>query len=340
MNGMQHKQYPDVACGARSPAPGLSSPVCVWRFLDGKAGHRNQVTGLIDALAKRADLVCHDVEVTTLFKWLRSLIPGRLNSLAALRSPTLLIGAGHATHIPMLAAKKWYGGRTVVLMKPSLPPSQFDLCLIPEADEIRRPRKNVILTDGALNRIQPSQQLDGKKGLMLIGGPSEHFGWSTANVIRQICMVIDKTPDVEWTLTTSRRTPAAFLDAWRASGCQGQMLPVDQTNADWLPSQLQLSATVWVTNESVSMIYEALTSGAAVGILTLPKSRDSRVTRGIDALIAREIVTPFDRWRQISTVPQSKHIFNEANRCAELVIQTLLSSPDMPPALFRRKAAA
>ena len=102
------------------------------------------------------------------------------------------------------------------------------------------------------------------------------------------------------------------------------MVPVDQTEPDWLPQQLQTAATVWVTNESVSMIYEALTSGAAVGVLTLPKLRESRVTRGIDSLISRNVITPFDRWQHTFIIRRSTQTFNEADRCADHVTQELM----------------
>lgn len=299
-------------------------PIHIWRFLDGKAGHRNQVFGLTDAIGRKLQTTCIDVDVSGSLRGIRSLLPGRLQCLDHFPAPALLIGAGHATHLPMLAAKRRFGGKSIVLMKPSLPLFLFDMCLIPAADGLKRVPQNVIITEGALNRIQPNGYLDANRGLILIGGPSEHYGWSDQHVLAQLKAVIESHSRMEWTLTTSRRTPTSFLAAWNSSGCRGQMVPVEQTDPEWLPQQLQTAAIVWVTNESVSMIYEALTSGATVGVLTLPKLRESRVTRGIDSLIVRGVITPFDHWQQTAVVRSPAQTFNEADRCADRVTQRLL----------------
>ena len=315
-----------------------SCSVCVRRFLDGKAGHRNQVLGLTDAIGRIVQVDCHDIDVSRALSGIKSLLLGRLSALDDLPIPALLVGAGHATHIPMLASRRRYGGRTIVLMKPSLPLFLFDLCLIPAADELKRGPRNVIITEGALNRVQPSQTLELQRGLILIGGSSSHFGWSDHDVLVQVKSVIESNPQIEWTLTTSRRTPMSFVAAWQASGCHGQMVPVDQTGSDWLPKQLQCSATVWVTRESVSMIYEALTSGAAVGIFKLPELRTSRVTRGIDSLVARHLVTPFAQWQASFSLEGSGHTLNEAHRCAELVAQMFRLQSDESVVNQRRVA--
>jgi mitochondrial fission protein ELM1 len=315
-----------------------SIPCNIWRFFDGKAGHRNQILGLTDAMGRITPTHCFDVDVSGSLRGIRSWLPGRMRSLEQFPAPSLLIGAGHATHWPILAARRRYGGRAVVLMKPSLPLFLFDLCLIPAADRLKRIPSNVILTEGALNRIRPSDSLDERCGLILIGGPSEHFGWSDQAILSQVKAVTERHPDIQWTLTTSRRTPASFLGAWHSSGRRGQLVPVDQTGPDWLPEKLRSAATVWVTNESVSMIYEALTSGASVGILTLPKSRNSRVTRGIDSLVARNLVTPFDHWQQSAVVRRATQTLNEASRCAELVKHRLLPCAPESPQSTRRVA--
>ncbi len=313
----------------------MSVPITIWRFFDGRAGHRSQILGLSEAISRRCPAICHDIPITDRIRGMKSLLPGRLRSFDALSSPALLIGAGHATHIPLLAARRRFGGRIIVLMKPSLPLWMFDACLIPAADDLRRIPANVIVTEGALNRVRPSAILDPRRGLILIGGPSDHFGWSDEGVLSQVAAVIDGSPEIEWTLTTSRRTPPSFLERWSSTGLRGQMIPVDQTSPDWLPSKLQTAGTVWVTNESVSMICEALTSGAAVGIVHLNKARDSRVTRGIDSMISRRLVTPFEQWKSSSMLSRPSTKLDEASRCADLIIERLLPASTVGQPLRR-----
>ncbi len=294
----------------------------VWRFLDGKAGHRNQVFGLTEALSRITNCQLIDVTLGEHQKGLRSVWPGNQNNLQALPAPHLIVGAGHSTHVPMLMARRRFGGRIVVLMKPSLPLSLFDQCYIPVADGIRE-RGNVLCTEGALNRILPSNTLDGRKGLILIGGPSDHFVWSTAQVLEQVTEVIRHSPAVEWTLTTSRRTPADFESQWRTLSLNGTLIPAKDTGPQWLPAQLREAGSVWVTADSVSMLYEALTAGGNVGLLELPHRKDSRVTRGVESLISNRRVQTMTRWRTDRFEGLTVQNLDEASRCAEHLLQKI-----------------
>ena len=296
------------------------SPRVVWRFSDSKAGHDNQSRGLIEALQR-----LRPWEVVELQP-----LPAGLALAAALRAPPawrslprpgLLVGAGHRNHLSLLAARRSRGGKIVVLMRPSLPLGFFDLCLIPEHDS-PPPRADVLATRGALNRIQASATLQSDRGLLLIGGPSAHFGWDDAGLHHQIAAILAATPEVRWTLTTSRRTPATFLAGLKSgSGPSLTVVPVVETGPDWLPAQLARSAQAWVTADSVSMVYEALTAGAAVGVLEVPRKRLSRISRGLEGLAGQGWVTPFASWRQSAGLPRPLGAFAEADRCARWIVE-------------------
>lgn len=293
----------------------------VWRFRDGKAGHDNQSQGLIDALTALRPVDCATLAP---LPWPVAFAAGlrrRWPDASGLPAPDLLIGAGHRTHCSLLAARRACGGRIVVLMRPSLPLTLFDLCLIPEHD-MPPLRSNVLATRGALNRIQPAQTLDSSQGLFLIGGPSAHFGWDSAALYRQIAAIAAADSPVSWTLTTSRRTPAEFLENLRPLVDKRlQVVPVAETGPDWLPAQLARAGQVWVTADSVSMVYEALTAGAAVGILETPRQRPSRIGRGLERLTAEGWVTPFAEWRPGRTLHRPPGLFNEAERCARWIVE-------------------
>jgi mitochondrial fission protein ELM1 len=53
------------------------------------------------------------------------------------------------------------------------------------------------------------------------------------------------------------------------------IVPFAATSPDWLPTQLARADQAWVTADSVSMVYEALTAGAAVGVLDVPRPRQA-----------------------------------------------------------------
>ena len=134
----------------------------------------------------------------------------RNTSDTPLPKPDLIIGAGHATHPTLLAARRAHGGRAVVLMKPSLPRRCFDLCILPRHDGVAADA-HTLVTDGALNRVRPATASDANHGLILIGGASPHFEWDSDAIQVQIKSLLARTPDMQWTLATSRRTPANFL---------------------------------------------------------------------------------------------------------------------------------
>ena len=302
-----------MAAGGQAPAP-VMAPV-VWRFLDGKPGHENQTRGLVQALSARVALHVHTLAVparaAALFQWARAGFPPG----AKLPAPDLLIGAGHRTHLAMLSARRARGGRVVVLMKPSLPLSWFDLCLIPAHDRPRR-RANVVVTRGALNAVGSSGEHDSDRGLILVGGPSSHYGWDESGLIQQIETVVQRDP-ATWTLTTSRRTPAATAQRLRQLSLPNlTIVPWQETGPDWLPQQLQGAGRVWVSEDSVSMIYETLTAGAACGALSVPQRRASRVSHGIQQLEQEGRVTPFAAWAAGAPLHPAAEPFNEAQRCA------------------------
>jgi hypothetical protein len=296
----------------------------VWRFSDAKAGHDSQSQGLVDALKRRLPLDSYDIPVTSgaALDWLR----GRFPAAGLLPDPWLLIGAGHSTHLPLLAARRARGGRAVVLMTPDLPKRCFDLCVVPEHDR-PRPALNVLATRGSLNRMQADASAVDRRhhgrGLLMIGGPSRHYRWHHQQVVRQLADVIRYSPVRHWVLTTSRRTPPGFAE------CVRDMLVARQrkltlyswrdTPDPWLALQLQRACCTWVTEDSVSMIYEALTAAVPVGLLSVPPRRQDRIVRGVEALVASGDVMRFGQWSRGIPLARSTAVFDEANRIAEQI---------------------
>lgn len=297
-------------------------PLVVWRLLDGKAGHEAQTAGLVQALGRMRAVECHDIEVPRRSELLRDWIRGRCRFGADLPDPELLLGAGHRTHVGLLAARRARGGRAVVLMRPSLPQCWFDVCLIPEHDQPRR-RDNVIVTQGVLNTIQRAEATSPERGLVLIGGPSEHYGWDANAMIQQVRTVVEGSDAITWTLTTSRRTPpeteAALVDLDLANL---KVEPVAQTPRGWVGDRLNECGSVWVSEDSVSMVYEALTAGAQVGLLKVPaKGKGSRVARGVKSLLKAGRVLSFAEPLPDLAGQKPLDGFNEAERCAAIILE-------------------
>ncbi len=302
--------------GADKPARELS----IWRFCDGRPGHDSQSRGLVAALLRRTAGRSYDIAVspksTSLWKRLFGGFPVR----ADLPPPDLLIGAGHATHLPMLHARRRGGGKIVVLMRPSLPLGCFDYCFIPEHDAPPR-RDNVFPTCGALNGIRPAGRLDEKRGLILIGGRSRHFHWDGQRLQQQLASLLEKRQK-SWIISDSPRTPAETKQALQAIET-AEYVPWETCAPGWLAEELGRAATVWVTPDSISMLYEAASAGGRVGVLELAQQRKGRLLRASQRLIEQGRVTPFSAWAQGAALPTGPPALQEAARCAEILMERL-----------------
>lgn len=293
----------------------------IWLFSDGKPGHENQSQGLVSALSELIPLELVKLAPVSFWSVLSSLVVRRNNSLDPLPRPDIVVGAGHATHRSLLLAKWLYGARSIVLMKPSLPVSLFDLCLVPEHDRVT-PRDNVIQTVGVLNRITRSGPKQLNQGVILVGGPSRHYGWDEDRLVAQLKTILATTPDIKWLVSDSRRTPADTSMRIARLEYENLVFQSCQTvKPDWLPQVLAESQYGWVTEDSVSMIYEALTAQVAVGLLQVPRIKSSRVSRGVESLLEKNYVVHFDDWKNNPALLKPVGMENEAVRCAKEVIR-------------------
>jgi mitochondrial fission protein ELM1 len=208
-------------------------------------------------------------------------------------------------------------------MTPSLPLSWFNYCLIPEHDH-PAPVPNVIITRGALTNVTPSAAHDARKGLILIGGPSSHFHWDSKTIATQVDTLVRVKNEIDWTLTTSRRTPDDFLKMLQSD--QINVIPSNKTHPGWVENQLEHAGQTWVTPDSASMLYEALTSGCKVGTFDLEPVKRSRVANGIQARIAENSIATISNIMKpnpLITSSASAGTFNEAERCAKLILARL-----------------
>jgi mitochondrial fission protein ELM1 len=134
-------------------------------------------------------------------------------------------------------------------------------------------------------------------------------------------MLARVTATGDWQLTDSRRTPEGFLEQIKKHLPNIEIFSCKETAFDWLPDKLGRAKEVWVSEDSVSMIYEALSSGARVGLLPVPRlNSHSRVLRGVDELIAGRFLTTFSDRNQTGNLARSAQLLNEAERCAGIVL--------------------
>jgi len=290
---------------------------CIGVLSDGKPGHVNQSLGLCDALVRlRPEL---DVQmIPTLSR--RRAIAGMLKAPKVTGCPDgvkLLIAAGHSTHLSLLALRRSYQCPIVVLMRPSLPGALFDLRIEPRHDG-GRDSERCWISEGPLNRMQPSVS-PSQGGLILMGGPSPHFAWDEAGLVEQVRALCDGRR--QWQLSTSRRTPQSLLSALlKLDAPDLKIHDAEELPATWLSQMLPSSAESWVTPDSASMVYEALTAGSAVGVFDLPASPGSRVAAAIEGLVVQKKIIAFADFSagQLPAAPVPP--FAEADRIAKRIV--------------------
>ena len=266
--------------------------ITVWRFVDGNRAHEKQSAALLAGLRERLGddhVQSCDIDCSQLRFWLPGSLQMALDAADAqsLGQPHFLIGAGHRCHLPLLTARRRFGGRSVVLMRPSLPISWFDFALIPEHDR-PPPLPNVLTTRGALTLPLPEQASQPGTGLILLGGPSRHFAWDSVTLERDIEKLA--ASPIQWTLADSRRTPEFALQQLARPGFT--LAPWSECEDGWLEQQLAAVEQVWVTRDSISMVFEALQSRAQVGVLDLPsRNRENKVRAAVQRLVDDGLVS-------------------------------------------------
>lgn len=302
-------------------ATGETSAPVVWLLTDNKPGHKNQLRGLGDRLSARAGarviwIDAHRYPVS----WVQAIL-GRAPDIAQ-PSPHIIVSAGSQTQKLLLACRKRYNAVTVVLMRPVLPLPRPDLAIIPAHDNPPK-RPSVLVTRGVLNAVTPQPQaVEELNGLLLLGGPSEHYDWDSNAILHQINTLAAEYPQWHWKVTSSRRTPQPLIGALASLRQENLTFYHHRdTGPEWLPQTLNASRAAWVSPDSVSMVYEALTAGTPTGLLNLKHRSGSRVVKGLEALKTDGLVTDWDDRERIMSAGsgQSPRLW-EADRAADWLI--------------------
>jgi hypothetical protein len=302
----------------------VQSSLVIWYLSDGKPGHLNQILGLITALAEITAIESFEIPVAqvkvSFFGWLtgKIKIPEDLKRDES-ANPDMIIGAGHGTHKALLALSKKTSAKSVLLMSPSLPLPMFDFVCAPDHDRLPF-NDNCLSTEGALNRMKPGTKI-ADSGLILIGGPSSHAKWSSDKILSQVNELVELKEDTNWVLTTSRRTPENFIEKINPKS-NLKIYNWHDTASNWLPETMATTEEIWVTPDSVSMIYEALTAEANVGIFDL-KILPTRVSMGIEKLVSEKRILCFDCLKSNEKWSDNRVPLNEARRCASWLLKKL-----------------
>ncbi|RKG33864.1 nucleoside-diphosphate sugar epimerase [Acinetobacter guerrae] len=280
---------------------------------DAKAGHRSQALGLYQAMHKQNPNSSFEeirLESLPLITVLKGLFTHHVDGIT--QQPDFIFGVGSHTHFRVwLLGKIYPQAKTVILMKPNLPIHCFDYAIIPEHDGVTASDR-VIVTQGALNPIENEHRHQANRILIALGGSSKRHQWNENKVLTAIEQIVQQNPHCQMILTTSRRTPEHFLDHLKKQDYASQLevFPVEHTPQGWIFEQMQLAETVYVTEDSVSMIFEALTAGCHVGVIAIDRVKSDRITQLIDQLSFApsagtirllQLVAPLDEAKRVAS---------------------------------------
>ena len=254
--------------------------ITIWAFKDGKKGHENQIDALIHELKLRKKVHVSEIDCSRGLKnWPKNFK----------KSPDILIGAGNKTHHFMLQVKnKLKAPKTIVLMRPSFKPTQlFNIAIVPEMDRyILYTPKNVLRTKGVLCRYYKIKPAPGT-GIIVIGGNSKHYSFSKKLISYQLKMVLEKFSDIQWKVTTSPRSPNFDIPEHTGNAEFFNWKDVDK---GWLTNAMSNSEYAIVTPDSVSSVYEALSTNSKTIVFQLDLHHNqhgqinTKVTKNIDLL--------------------------------------------------------
>ncbi|MBB5346373.1 mitochondrial fission ELM1 family protein [Desulfoprunum benzoelyticum] len=309
-------------------------PMKVLAYFDGRPGHEKQTRGILYELGRLVDLEIIEIKIK------RKGVPGNIAELAGLlvaraaketkdhHGIDLLIGTGSSTHVPMLRKKKIAGVPAVTCMTPAsyLRPC-FDLCFVPLHDGARD-GGNIVTTIGPPNCSRPCGDKDPSRGLILIGGvDKKSHRWHSAETVGQVREIARRRQDVYWTVGSSPRTPmdtVEMLIAAARASANIEFVRYEATSAGWIEQQYARSLHVWVTADSMSMVYEALSAGCKVGMLPVEWLNSvNKFKKSADYLTAHGMAVVYADWLsgREAVGSENDEPLHEARRCAEEIVK-------------------
>ncbi len=290
---------------------------------DGKPGHLNQSLGIAEYLEGYKIEIIKVESKLELWHWLRCQLKLKQNKIN-LTTKTVIMGAGSKTQLWLILAKYLLNYKSIVLMKPNYPVCCFDLCFVPEHDylmcDVSRLASHVYLTKGAPNKVKYTKKKEKGSLLFLIGGPSKAYDLSSNSLLDIIKFIANQSKGKKITLTSSRRTPTDFLELLKQLNLKIEVIDGTESKLEWLPEKLATTEQVWVTEDSVSMVYEALSSGARVGLLPMVKlKKSSRISLGLDLLINENYLMTYMDYIDEKVLTKAPQTLQEAKRCAKII---------------------
>ena len=225
--------------------------------------------------------------------WLKLFLKSECTQVLESQFADIIISTGSSLVPLNLLLKRENLAKSVVLMKPSFPYSNahFDLLILPMHDEIAKDTNRIIRTLVTPNPVEenrleqaaaklskeiPPKSKGSKRLSIFIGGPSKSYCFDLGEFQKWASALKSSAEEhhYELLITTSRRTESAISELLKQEFYQHPatklLVIANEANIDQVTyAMLANSDVAIVTEDSVSMISEAITAGKQVLVLQL-----------------------------------------------------------------------
>lgn len=290
----------------------FTNRIC-WIITEGMAGTENQCLAIAESLGFETASIKR-IGLKRPYSWVCPFII-KAPSFAAFTGdslaspfPDIVIASGRKAVSAALRIKKESQGKTFIVQvqDPRIASHHFDLVAVPQHDPTRG--DNVIVTTGAPNRITEDKlneakdrfaddisALPSRKIAVLIGGNSKAHKM-TMDVARALfakLLPILQTGDTGLMITASRRTPPEVMQYLKERLNTPHCLFWDGTGDNPYFGFLAHADYILVTEDSVSMVSDAATTGKPVYLIPLEGGK-KRFDRFKAAFKDKGVIRPFD----------------------------------------------
>ncbi len=302
----------------------------ILAIVDGRAGHDKQTFGLIAALRHYQPVSVTTVQVDFSLQgkitgFMQFLLPFLLPLRKKEREADLILCTGGKTHFYALARRRKYRLPLCTCMAPGAGfRAFFDLCFIPEHDGITA-AANIVPTLGPPNLCTDKGQHNSDLGLILVGGEDKNIRfWPEKRLLEEIEILVTASEQKKWIISSSPRTPESTVEKLRtftADIPEALFFHYRETPPGWVEEQYARATVAWITSDSMSMIYEALSAGCKVGLLPVDwNSKRNKFVINEQLLQQRGLAVSFTEWQQKRVYFPSRQL-NESQRCADIIMK-------------------
>lgn len=293
---------------------GTNKPLHIWLLSDGAPGHLSQSRGLADAIGRFCPVQVTVVDLKVRLRWLKSLGRKLLPLLGPLAPwmrrqvyamplppgrPDLLVSSGGNTLLASALLAKEFGVPNLYSGTLKGYPHQY-YSRIYSVTPLGVPNNEVLPlppVPGALSKPLPAAPADAP-WLLLIGGDGAGYRYTETDWKALAAAVnrLGQERGVRWLLTTSRRTGAsaeAQLQRLLDPSVLDEAVYYSQTPRPVVRDFLARCGGVWVSEDSLTMVAEAIYSGRPVRSLrpqlVQPEDNDAKALASYEqrGLLAR-----------------------------------------------------